>query len=254
MRRTDAEAEIRNLNNRLKQASRLIGMGEMAASLAHDLANGLSAILQYTHGANRRAERGTLTVENAYECIQDIEEQAHYMRDVLMMIQQFVRTRTSERVPVRLPAIIEQSELLMRSKFRQKCVQLERIHTADIPPVLADPAQITLVLVNLMLNAMQAMLKVRLDGRRITISLQNDEPEFVEVSVRDQGPGIPPEMIEKVFEKFFTTKEDGLGLGLAFSRAYIEQHGGRLWCETEPGQGCNFCFTLPVYSPGERGA
>ncbi len=137
----------------------------------------------------------------------------------------------------------------MRGKLTQKCVQLDCADFPEVPLVLADPAQITLVLVNLMLNAMQAMLKVKLNRRKITISLHNDDLELIEVSVRDRGPGIPPEMMERIFEKFYTTKEDGLGLGLAFSRAYIEQHGGQLWChESDPRHGCDFRFTLPVYS------
>ena len=149
-----------------------------------------------------------------------------------MMIQQLVRTRTSERVPVHLPEIIEKSELLMRGKLTQKCVQLCYADFPEVPPVMADPSQITLVLVNLMLNAMQAMLKVKLDRRKITISLETRRSRIRrDLRPRPRAGHSRPEMMEKIFEKFYTTKEDGLGLGLAFSRAYIEQHGGKLWCQ-----------------------
>jgi signal transduction histidine kinase len=231
----------------LEQASRLVGMGEMAANLAHDVGNGLNSILNYTQGADRRHERGTLTLEQCHECFEEIRHQAHYMRDILMMIQQFVKTRFTERIPIQLPEVIKQSELLLRGKLLQRSVQIHFDDPAGIPTVLADPAQITLVVVNLMLNAAQAMANSDLDQRLITVSLHNDNSDFVEVSLRDRGPGIPSDLKEKIFEKFYTTKKEGLGLGLACSRAYVEQHGGKLWCETVSSTGCDFRFTLPCF-------
>jgi signal transduction histidine kinase len=245
LKRKDAEEEIRGLHQKLQQASRLVGLGEMAVNLAHDLRNGLSSILQFTHGADRRADRGTLTLDQCRECIQDIQEQAQYLRDILMTIQQFARTRTCERVPIRLEEILKQSELLVRGKLRQKSIQLHFAESPELPPLLADRSQITLVAVNLLLNAAQAMAQTELGNRRISVSVHDHHPEFVEVSIKDRGQGVPTELKEKIFEKFYTTKKDGLGLGLAFSRSYIEEHGGKLWCEANGNTGCDFRFTLP---------
>ncbi len=241
-----AEEEICNLNQQLEQASKLVGLGEMAANLAHDLGKGLSAILHYTQGAERRLERGTLTLEQCGECIQEIQRQAQYMRDILMMIQQFVRLRATERVPIQLPEVVKQAEMLVRGKLQQRSVALHFAEFPEIPPLSADHAQIILVTVNLLLNAAQAMANTDLEKRTITVALHHNSPDFVEVSIRDQGPGMSSDVKEKIFDKFYTTKKDGMGLGLAFSRSYIEQHGGKLWCESHSNAGCDFRYSLPL--------
>jgi C4-dicarboxylate-specific signal transduction histidine kinase len=245
LKRKEAEEEIRGLNQKLQHASRLVGLGEMAANLAHDLGNGLFSILQFTHGADRRAGRGTLTLDQCRECIQDIQEQAQSMKDILQTIQQFARSRASERVPIQLREVLKQSELLVRGKLRQKSIQLQFAESRELPLLVADQSQITLVTVNLLLNAAQAMAKTDAGQRRICVSVHDGHPEFVEVSIQDQGPGVPAELREKIFEKFYTTKKEGLGLGLAFSRAYIEEHGGKLWCEANGETGGDFRYTLP---------
>ena len=249
LKRKAAEEEICSLNRRLEHASRLVGLGEMAGNLTHDLGNGLSSILQFTQGAALRSARGTLTLDLCYECVEDIREQAGYMRTIVKMMQQFLRTRTTERVAIHLPQLIEQSSLLVRGKVRQHNIQLDIVNPPQLPLFVVDPTQITIVIVNLLLNAAQAMGKTEPENRRITITLLNDRPDFVEVSVRDYGPGVAPELAEKIFERFFTTKKDGLGLGLAFSRSYIEQHGGKLWCNPQTHPGCEFRFTLPISPP-----
>jgi signal transduction histidine kinase len=122
-----------------------------------------------------------------------------------------------------------------------------------MPPLWADPSQITIVLVNLLLNSAQAMERTHPEHRSIQISARLGDSDFVEISLKDNGTGIPVELREKVFDTFYTTRADGLGLGLAFSRLYIEQHGGRIWCHPESDSGCDMRFTLPIASePTER--
>ncbi len=133
--RQEAEGEISHLNRQLEQASRLVGLGEMAANLAHDLGNGLSSILQFTQGASRRAERGSLTLEKCCECIDDIQEQAEHMGNILRMILQFVKTRKCDKARIPLGDIIEQAELLVRGKLQQKSVR----RTFHPPQGNADP-------------------------------------------------------------------------------------------------------------------
>ncbi len=252
LKRKEAEEEICDLNQRLEQASRLVGLGEMSAGFAHELQNGLGAILMFAKGAIRRNERGKLTIENSHECINDINEQAEQLNEILTMIKKFVKKQPADRVPVHLPELLKDAEILVRGKIRLAEVQLKMVSPEDFPSLQADPAQILLVLVNLINNAAQAMADMEemdMEKRQVTVTLLNQNPDYVEVSIRDQGPGISPEKFDKIFEKFYTTKEEGLGLGLAFSRSYITQHDGELWCVSEPGQGCDFRFTLPLLEP-----
>jgi signal transduction histidine kinase len=141
---------------------------------------------------------------------------------------------------------MQQSELLVRGKLRQKFIQVHFSPPPDIPALWVDPSQITIVLVNLLLNSAYALEETRPEHRSIVVSVKWGDSGFVEVSFRDNGTGIPSELKEKVFEKFYTTKADGLGLGLAFSRLYIEEHGGKLWCNPECDFGCDMRFTLPI--------
>lgn len=247
-RKEDAE-EISNLNQRLQQASRLVALGEMAASLAHDLTNGLSAISLQTKGALRKADRGSLKLENCEEYIRDISHQSERLTVLLTTIQKFARSRPKEFVPMHLADVLKDVDTLLGSKLRHSSVTVQCDDPSSWPPLLGDPAQITLVTVNLILNAAQAMADIDPDKRQILVSAHTADPEFVEISIRDSGAGVPPELREKIFEKFYTTKKEGLGLGLAFSRSYIEQHGGKMWCNSEPGNGGDFRFTLPLPKP-----
>jgi signal transduction histidine kinase len=244
--RQEAEIEIAQLNHQLEQASRLVGLGEMAASLAHDLGNGVSSVLQFAQGAIRRGERGSLTLEKCLECIIDIQEQAQSMRTILRTILEFVKTRSCQKSAVHLADLLEQSELLVRGKLRQSFIQVHFNPPKELPALWADPSQITIVLVNLLLNSAYALQETKPEHRSIVVSAKRDGSGFVEVSFRDNGTGIPSELKEKVFEKFYTTKSDGLGLGLAFSRLYIEEHGGKMWCNPDCDFGCDMRFTLPI--------
>lgn len=254
VQRKEAEVEISNLNLRLQQASRLVGLGEMAANLAHDLTNGLSAVSLQTSGAGRKAAKGKLTLEKCQEYIADIAEQTERLSKLLVAIQKFSREPKRERRPFEFGQVLDDAELLVSGKLRQKLIKLERAEPGGAVPILGDPSQITLVAVNLILNAAQAMSRTEPAKRRITICVENDDPEFLEVAIRDEGDGVETDLLDKIFDKFYTTKKDGLGLGLAFSRSYIEQHGGKLWCDSQPGQGSTFRFTLPKAEKGERGA
>lgn len=244
-RKEDAE-EISNLNQRLAHASRLVALGEMAANLAHDLTNGLSAISLQTKGALRKAEREKLTLEKCQEYIRDIAGQSDQLTVLLTTIQKFARNRTREHLPIQFTDVLKDVETLIGSKLRQRTITIHCEEPSSWPALMGDAAQITLVMVNLVLNAAQAMVHSDPDKRRVTISAHNSNPDFVEISVRDSGEGVPAELRERIFEKFYTTKKEGLGLGLAFSRSYIEQHGGKMWCDSEPGKGSDFRFTLPL--------
>ncbi|MCA9068399.1 MAG: hypothetical protein KDA84_05730, partial [Planctomycetaceae bacterium] len=243
-RKEDAE-EITDLNQRLEQASRLVALGEMAASLAHDLTNGLSAISLQTKGAIRKSDRGKLTLEKCEEYIRDISHQSERLTVLLTTIQKFARFRTKEMIPVDLPDVLKDVETLVGSKLRHNATKVVCHDSENWPAVLGDPAQITLVTVNLILNAAQAMDEANQDNRQVIVTIHNSHPDFAEVSIRDSGCGVPPELKEKIFDKFCTTKKEGLGLGLAFSRSYIEQHGGKLWCHSTSDKGSDFRFTLP---------
>ena len=244
-KRKDVPGGDHELNTHLERVSRLVGLGELAGALSHELRNGLAAIQQFASGIKHLDSRGHLTLDHCRDCLRDIQDQTEHLTDVLTTIHNLIKNRSGKPVQVDLCGVLRQAERLIAAKLCEKHVTLEFVEPAKLPPVRADPGHILVVAVNLMLNAVQAMATLDNAKRRLILSLSRHGNDAVEVSFRDHGPGLPPDQLEKVFEKFYTTKEEGLGLGLTFSRFYVEQNGGRLWCTSQPGEGCDFRFTLP---------
>jgi len=246
--RKEAEAQAREHLAELTRAWHANLLGEMASGLAHELNQPLCAIVNYSNGCLRLTRREEYSMEVVQNSIEQIAAQAQRAADILKRIRGLIAKREPQWTELDLEAILAGTAQMLRNEAVAHNVAMISRCQADLPKVKGDNVEITQVVLNLMKNAIEAMNDVQIVHRSLTVSARRADNREVEVVVEDTGRGIPPELSEKIFESFFTTKPHGLGIGLSLSRRIIEAHGGRLWVESEgrPGAGATFRFTLPV--------
>lgn len=238
--------------DKLQQTSRLVTMGEMASSLAHELNQPLTAIANYTSGAAARlklsaARHEPPPIDELIELLTKTARQAERAGQVIRRIRGFVKRSDPIRKPVEAHTIVADALGLAEIDARAEgLVILEDIEDS-LPVLHVDPILIEQVLLNLIKNGLEAMKGS--DQRTLQVSVRMTDAQQVQFSVIDQGPGVPPEIGERLFDSFYTTKADGMGMGLNICRSIIESHQGRLWFENMPNGGCCFRFTLPLLTP-----
>lgn len=236
--------ELQRLRSELIEAARLTAMGTMASALAHELNQPLTAVRNYVRASLRYLERdGAQAGDQAREGIELADEAAQRAGEIVRRIRSFVSGEGGVRKPEDLGSIVEDACTFGMSDAEARGVR----HEVHLPPkpihVLVDRIQIQQVLINLLQNALDALAAT--SGARISISARVDG-DFAEVVVADNGPGISEAALELLFEPFRTTKDKGLGLGLAISRTIVEAHDGRLLWSSDPAYGTEFRFTLPL--------
>ena len=248
--RKHAEELARQQQEQLQFTARLITLGEMASTLAHELNQPLAAIASYNTGCQNMLAQNPLSCAELKPALEKIGLQAQRAGKIIRRVHDFVRKSEPKRAPCALQEIIDDCLGFIEPEARKRQVRIE----ADIPalPMLpADRLMLEQVLLNLMRNAMDAMNETPIDYRLLTIAVKH-ETSGVCVSVGDYGCGIAPEIADKLYTAFFTTKKEGMGVGLSICRSIIEFHRGRLWTEDQPesptGSGTIFHFTLPLES------
>lgn len=242
-RRTETNLQLHQ--DALARVARLGGMGEFAAALAHEINQPLTAIGNYVRTAQNAVAAPTPDLARAAEAAGKASAQVERAGEVVRRLREFIRLGRSERAPVVLARIVEESLTLSRSELDFRGIDVSVRVPRDLPAVMVDLLQIEQVLLNLLRNAAEAIAEIgRLDGR-IVIEAAPAEPGFVEVRVQDNGPGFDPAFLERPIMPFATSKPEGTGIGLAFSRSIVENHGGRLWLGGGPS-GAVVHFTLPL--------
>jgi PAS domain S-box-containing protein len=242
----NAEERVREVNLQLEHAARLSALGEMVADLAHEIHQPLGVIANYADGSLRRLNQGQLTIGATKICLKEIAAESLRVAAVLRRVREFIQKHEPEHKPVDLNELIIASLQFTRLERREHRVTIFFRPNPDLPLVQADRVQITQVLVNLLLNAIQAVAKANNPCPKILVSTHLNEAGFTEVSVADNGPGIAATDLPRIFDRFFTTKSEGLGLGLPIGRSIVESHGGQLWCDSTPGESTVFRLTLPA--------
>jgi C4-dicarboxylate-specific signal transduction histidine kinase len=230
---------------RLQQTSRLITMGEMASSLAHELNQPLSAIANYCMGSVNRLTSGTFRPGEVVAAMEKASGQAERAGKIIRRMRDFVRKSEPKRDSVPLAEVVDEAIGIAEIEAHKAGVQIRVAVPANLPPVYADKIMIEQVLLNLLKNGIEAMQQTE-GSRELTVSARADGSRVVEVAVADRGHGIDPEHAERLFEPFHTTKQEGMGMGLNICRSILEFHDGRLWAQPNPGGGSVFRFTLPV--------
>ncbi|HRS55860.1 MAG TPA: ATP-binding protein [Desulfomonilia bacterium] len=244
--RKQAEQEQYILRRQLTHVSRLTPAGELTAALAHEISQPLAAILANAQAARHILNDEKPDMDELHAILDDIISDDTRAREVIKRIRSLLRKESAKSGRMDINRVIEDALKLVERESRFRRITVRSALAQGLPPVTADPIQIGQVVVNLVLNAMDAIGEDSEPPRDVTVeSRMNGETEIV-VSVRDTGKGIGEEALRSVFDPFYTTKEDGLGLGLAISRSIIESHGGRLSAADNPGRGATFSFSLPV--------
>lgn len=241
-----AEDQARQHQADLVHVSRLCTMGEMAAGLAHELNQPLAAIVSYTQGCVRRIANGAQSSE-LLEAMKQVTTQAQRAGEIIKHLRNFVSKGEPHRSTVQVNAMVREVLNVCKVDIRKHGATIRLRLTDSLPTVSVDMIQIEQVLVNLVRNGLEAMGSTDPGVREMLVRTFLNEKQQVQISVCDAGEGLPKDLSpEKVFEAFFTTKKEGMGMGLAISRSIIEAHGGRLWAERNPDRGTTFHFTLPV--------
>ncbi|HET9639250.1 MAG TPA: PAS domain S-box protein [Allosphingosinicella sp.] len=241
--RNEFEARLEQLKSELIHVSRLSAMGTMASTLAHELNQPLTAIATYGEAAGTVLENpGPDELEMLREIFTEITGQSLRAGAIVRRLRDFVARGETAKAVEDLPKLINEASALALVGSRESGVSVQFAYDPEATPVLVDKVQIQQVLINLMRNAMEAMEGCPV--RRLSVTTALVDPETVRVSVADTGLGIAPEMSERLFEAFASTKSSGMGLGLSICRTIIEAHGGRIRAAPHEGGGTEFQFTL----------
>jgi signal transduction histidine kinase len=244
--RRRVEKEARELRQELTHASRVTLLGTLASSLAHELNQPLGAILRNAEAAELFLQSDAPDLDELRAIVADIRKDDQRAGGVIDRLRALLKRREFEPRPVSLDDLVAEVVTLTHADSVTRHVGLALDLPLDLPLVLGDRIHLQQVLLNLLVNGMDA-LAVTPDGERsLTLRAQATDAGFVEVAVSDNGPGIPAEKLSRLFEPFFTTKPQGMGLGLPISRTIIEAHGGKLWGENNVQRGATFRFTLPA--------
>jgi len=228
----------------LAHTSRLNTLGEMASSLVHEINQPVTAITLYAEACLSQWRAGVFECNEAQEILEKIVDQGVRAQAIIQHIRHFARQSKPHYTAVGPNELIGDIADFLNLESRRHCIRIRHRTTPHLPLVLADALQIQQVILNLVRNAVDAIGNN--DGARtITISAQLAQ-EAVEILVQDTGGGLAPGILGQLLHPFFTTKPDGLGLGLSISQSIIEAHGGRLWATANSGCGTTFHFTLPV--------
>ena len=238
--------ELQRHRAELAHVARLSLMGEMTAGLVHELNQPLHAVKSYARGSALRLLKLPQADEELLAALQQIGDEADRAAEIIRRVRRFVQKRELHSSELFVNRVVENVILLSKAEIdeRRAIVALEL--GENLPAIVADPIQIEQVVMNLVRNGLEAMMDAPKDQRRLTIKTMLDGNDAVEVEVSDQGNGIDPDHMERVFEPFYTTKPEGMGMGLAISRSIIEAYRGRLWVSANPIRGCTFHFSLPV--------
>jgi PAS domain S-box-containing protein len=241
-----AEAEALQHREELGHLSRVAVMGELAASIAHELNQPLSGIISNASAGQRFIDRGNVDLGELRDLLADIVADGHRAGDVIRGVRSMVKKGAPARQRVNLnDLIINVVHMVSPDAMLHSC-KMETLLKPNLPPIEADPIQLQQVLINLVINAFDAMRNTPLSRRKIVIATERNGDSTICASVRDYGVGIPEEARERVFEQFFTTKAKGLGMGLSIVRSIVESHGGTIAAENVAGGGARFHFTLPA--------
>jgi PAS domain S-box-containing protein len=253
--RKQTELELRRQRAELAHVARVSLMGELAASLAHELNQPLTAILSNAQAALRFMSGKQVDLEEVREILHDIVKDNSRAGEVIRRMRALVKKEELEFQSVDLRSLIADAALLVHSDAVLHNVAISLDVEDNLPPVRGDRVQLQQVALNILLNAFDAMKECSLSERKVGLQAKRQGAHSIVVSVSDSGPGLTADKLDKVFQPFFTTKGEGLGMGLSICRSIIESHGGRLWAENNPDRGATFYFTLPTAKAAdEQGA
>jgi two-component system sensor kinase FixL len=244
--RKEAEQETQNLRREIAHAGRVSMMGQLASSLAHEINQPLGAILRNAEAAELFMQDESPDLGEVRAILADIRKDDQRAGSVIDRMRGLLKRQNLDKRPVDVGDLVGEVAALVRSDAAARHIRLDLAVPNHLPPVLGDPVHLQQVLLNLIVNGMDALNGANRGDRCVSVTAALDGPKTIEIAVSDSGRGIPAEQLTHIFDPFFTTKPDGMGMGLPISRTIIEAHNGRLWAENRNEGGAAFRFTLPI--------
>jgi len=244
--RKEAEQETQNLRQEIAHVGRVSMMGQLASALAHEINQPLGAILRNAEAAELFLEDKSPDLEEVRAILADIRKDDQRAGNVIDRMRGLLKRQNLDKRPVDVNELVGEVAALVRSEAATRHVKLELAVANNLPPVLGDLVHLQQVLLNLIVNGMDALDEANRGDRRVSVTAALDGPGTVEIAVSDSGRGVPADKLRHIFDPFFTSKAHGMGMGLPISRTIVEAHNGRLWTENRNEGGAAFRFTLPI--------
>ena len=246
--RKRAEEALQRSQSELAHVSRMTTLGELAASIAHEVNQPLGTVVNNASACLNLLAKGTSELEEAREVLKEIIDEANRASAVIARVRQLSKKVPYERIVVNLREVVTDVLALARYQAGTRQITIRTDLPNDLPPVIGDRLQLQQVLLNLVVNGMDAMKEIEVPRRILIISGRSETQDGKLgslITVQDAGTGFQPEGMNRLFEAFYSTKSEGMGMGLAISRSIIEAHGGKLWAEANQGPGATLLFRLP---------
>jgi two-component system, LuxR family, sensor kinase FixL len=243
-----AEDDAAELRRKLAHAGRVTMLGQLSSALAHELSQPLSAILHNAETAQILLTRDPVDMEEVRAIVGDVLRDDRRAAEVVQRLRSWLRQGQLHLEALGLHELAQDVLALVRADATSKHVALECAIPRTLPQVFGDPVQLSQVLLNLVMNAIDAIMEANDARRRVRVEATVGADQRCEISVSDTGPGIPPDALDRIFDPFVTAKSEGLGIGLSISRSIVEAHGGSLWAENGALGGATFRFTVPLQS------
>lgn len=244
--RKQAEESSHKHQSELAHTHRLSMMGEMASGLAHELSQPLTAINNYTQGCMRRLQQANGQQEELLDAMGKVSNEARRAGEIIKWMRSFIQKAEPRTARLNVNAAVQEALDLLRHDVQSQGIKVKFELATSLPLTIADKIQVQQIVLNLVRNSMEAMNGHNCAHRDLTIRTLNLSDDTIEVSIQDSGHGVPANILENIFDSFFTTRTDGLGLGLSICRSLVEVHGGQLWVTAGTGTGATFHFTIPV--------
>jgi C4-dicarboxylate-specific signal transduction histidine kinase len=251
-RAEEARERLRQIEADLAHFNRVSMMGELAASIAHEVNQPLTGIVSNGDACLRWLAADTPNVEEVREAVRDIVRDGKRAGEVIARIRAVTKRATMPSEKVDLNEAIGEVLALIGDEAKRKGATIRTHFADDLSPVSGDRVQLQQVVLNLVMNGIEAMSSVDERARELVITTRNIDTDQVVVSVEDSGVGLDPNTLSKIFEPFYTTKPAGMGMGLSISRSIVEHHGGRLWATAHNGPGTALQFSLPCEDRGSH--
>ena len=250
--RKRAERAYAQVQMELAHANRVVTMGHLTASIAHEINQPIGAAITYAKAALNWLSSQPPNLDEARRALSTIVEAGVRAGDVIDRIRALVKKAPTRKDRVDINEAVMEVVELTRGETAKNAISVEIRVAERLPPVQGDRVQLQQVILNMLINAIEAMSAIKEGPRHLLISTRKTESESVLLEVRDSGPGLAPETVDRLFESFYTTKPDGLGMGLSICRSIIEAHQGRLWASANTPRGAVFQFTLPTHSYADQ--
>jgi PAS domain S-box-containing protein len=244
--RKRAEEALQKAQAELAHVARVATMGELTSSIAHEVNQPLTAIVTNGNACLRWLASEPPNLDEARESVERIIREGHRASEVVGRVRALFKKTAPDTARLDINDLIQDVVTIVHGEIFRNKVLLRTELASDLPPVMGDRVQLQQVLVNLIINGIESMSAVTDHPRKLLIRSQRHEPDGVLVAVQDSGGGIEEQNFDQLFDAFFTTKPDGLGMGLSISRTTIMAHGGRLWTTANDSRGATFQFTLPT--------